>query len=113
MSADTDDLAPSQDYPIRHFALMRETAEALKRSPAQVLDHWYSYQTFGSWTLVVRYKGVPYKLIFDGKEGNFGLHRSATKKHPYDWSEVWPPRAVDGEVSSTLIAEWITAAHHE
>lgn len=107
----TDDLAASQDYPIRHFELMRETAEALKSLPAQVLDHWYSYQTFGSWTLVVRYRGTPYKLIFDGKEGAYGLHRSAAKKHPYDWSQVWQPRAVDGEVGSALIVRWIADAH--
>lgn len=79
----------SQDYPIRHFDQMGRFATALKALPAQVLDHSYSYESFGSWTVTIRYKGWPLRLVFDGRDQEFCLERSTGHKPPYVWSLVW------------------------
>ena len=75
----------AQDHPIAHFERMCRLAHALKALPAQILDHNYSYESFGSWYVVVRYKGVVSQLIFDGRDNHLGLRRSADRKPPYQY----------------------------
>lgn len=84
-----------QDFPIRHFSQLAEIAAELKALPAQVLDHGYSYQSFGSWSTVMRYRGILIRVLFDGKEGELRLQRSASVKPPYDWADASWRRAVD------------------
>jgi hypothetical protein len=72
----------AQDYPIRHFEEMLALSKMLKALPAQVLEHHYSYQSFGSWQATIRCKGIGYRLSFDGKEGLIALERSESRKPP-------------------------------
>ena len=83
-----------QDYPIRHFSQMAEFATELKSLSAHVLDHGYSYDAFGSWSAIVRYRGVPARVMFDGKEGELLVQRSASTNAPYDWEAPCWQRAV-------------------
>ena len=78
-----------QDYPIRHFQEMGRLATLLKGLPAQVLDHDYSYESFGSWSMTIRCNGHPLRVTFDGKEREYHLEKSATPRTPYSWSSVW------------------------
>jgi hypothetical protein len=97
----------AQDYPIRHFEYMAKFAAELKEIPAQVLEHEYRYDAFGSWLLVVRCKGVPLRVVFDGKEGEYRIERSASLEMPYRWeNESWRhPRGSDSEADrANLIA---------
>ena len=77
----------AQDYPIVHFERMGRLAHALKALPAQVLDHNYSYEHFGSWYVVVRHKGTVSQLSFDGRDNHLGLRRSTDRKPPYQYGE--------------------------
>jgi hypothetical protein len=74
-----------QDYPIRHFVWMGEFAAELKSLPAQILDHDYSYESFGSWSAIVRHRGVPFRVLFDGKDGKLLVQRSTSPNAPYAW----------------------------
>lgn len=92
----------AQDYPIRHFATMVEFAAELKALPAQVLDHGYSYESFGSWSAIVRCRGVALRILFDGKEGELLVQRSTSRKAPYDWEAPSWRRAIgSGEALPT------------
>jgi len=98
----------AHDYPIRHFEEMARFATALKALPAQVLEHSYSYDSFGSWTTVVRSKGFPLRVIFDGRESELVLEASQARKPPYNWSvAVWRKATAPGE--SAIGEELLTA----
>ena len=99
-----------QDYPIRHFEQMVSLANALRAWPAQILEHRYYYETMGTWVTVLRYRGVPIKLAFDGREGEVQLQRSASRKPPYDWHDAGRA-AVDSP--ENLSAEQLFAAVRE
>lgn len=73
----------AQDYPIAHFFGMNRLAEALGALPAQILEHRYSYESFGSWSVVLRYKGQTSEISFDGKEQRLALRPSVERKPPY------------------------------
>ena len=75
----------AQEYPLQHFQQMMELAAGLKSLPAQVLDHSYSYEAFGSWWLTLRLKGVVFRIARDGREEELVLQKSKTRKPPYDW----------------------------
>jgi hypothetical protein len=93
----------SQDLPVAHFELMRELASSLKQLPAQLLDHSYSYEGFGSWSLILRFKGRALRCSFDGRDHIITLEQSATRKAPYDWNQqLWVSPPLEG---TTLIAD--------
>ena len=77
----------AHDYPIVHFERMRALAHALKSLPAQILEHSYSGESFGSWYVVVRYKGAVSQLVFDGRDSLLGLRRSGDRKVPYRFGD--------------------------
>lgn len=97
-----------QNYPIRHFEQMGRLATELKALPAQVLEHGYSYESFGSWWTVIRFKGVPFRLSFDGHDGELVLERSASRKPPYNWGDaMW--RKSGGAEGALEVVELIDA----
>jgi len=77
----------AQDYPIRHFEHMTLLASSLKSLSAQVIEHQYHYDSFGSWLIVLRTKGVRLRLSFDGKESAYSIERSDARKPPDTWVE--------------------------
>src|SRR4051812_2606615 len=85
------------DHSIRHMEQMVQLAAALKSLPVQVLGHWYSYESFGSWTMDLRFKGAAFRILRDGKDGVLTLQRSTSKQHPYDWDQLIWERTVDGD----------------
>jgi hypothetical protein len=97
-----------QDYSISHFEQMVRLAIALKALPAQVLDHSYSYESFGSWTTTLRLGGHPLRLLFDGKEREYRLEESTARRAPYSWNMVW--RAAASEVDHQCIIEAVRKA---
>jgi hypothetical protein len=92
----------SQDYPVLHFSRMAEFASALKALPAQVLEHDYSYEAFGSWSMVVRDRCVLLRVIFDGKQRHVAVQRSTSRKAPYVWETPGWEQAVGPEDGSLL-----------
>lgn len=81
----------TEDSPIRHFQEMDMLTTTLKDLLAQVLDHDYSWESFGSWSLTIRYKGRRLRLTFDGKEGAYRLETLTTAQVPHSWSSIWYP----------------------
>ena len=100
----------AQDHPIRHFQEMDRLATTLKGLPAQVLDHGYSYESFGSWSMTIRYKGCPLRLTFDGKEHEYRLEKSATARAPYSWSSIWHRRDLSEDAATPAIIDAIRGA---
>jgi hypothetical protein len=88
----------SQEFPIHHFEKMARLAATLKALPAQVLEHTYSYESFGSWAMIVKHRGQLLRLVFDGKEQEYLLEQSTSPKHPYRWQRLpWHKRATPVE----------------
>ncbi|HEV8394965.1 MAG TPA: hypothetical protein VGQ37_11865 [Vicinamibacterales bacterium] len=102
----------AEDYPIKHLEQMARLATALKSLPAQVLDHWYSYESFGSWAMTLRFRGVALRVLGDGKERQLVLQRSKSKKAPHDWGEtIWRSAGPSGEsVEPSQLIEAIRSA---
>jgi hypothetical protein len=102
----------SQDYPIQHLESMTLLASELKNLPAQILQHQYSYESFGSWAIVLRAKGVRLRIAFDGKESAYSIERSHARKPPDSWSEPRWLEVPGGETFplSALVAAVMEAA---
>lgn len=91
---------------------MKELALGLKALPAQVLDHKYSYESFGSWSLLFRYKGRPFRIVFDGKEEKCALERGVGRKAPYDWQcTLWEKNCATFDLLS--VADLIAVVRDE
>jgi hypothetical protein len=95
----------AQDYPVAHFNGMERLALALKALPAQLLEHQYSYESFGSWWVVLKHKGQAAQVAFDGRDGHLGLRRSADRKPPYSYGAAHTigEGAQFGELSASVI----------
>lgn len=76
------------DYPTRHFQEMSTLCDALKGLPAQLCAHTYSYESFGSWSVTMRCGGVRLRVVFDGRDREYLLQRSESRKSPDTWQEV-------------------------
>jgi hypothetical protein len=97
-----------QNHPIRHFTRMAAFATALKSLPAQVLEHRYSYESFGSWWVTVQYRGISFRVILDGKESQLSVQRSASRKPPHLWADViWQAPSVDADSDLAGVVEVI------
>lgn len=74
----------AQDYPVAHFRGMERLAMALKALPGQLLEHRYSHESFGSWSVVLKHQGDVVQVTFDGRE-HLALRRSPDRKPPYSY----------------------------
>ncbi len=83
----------AQDYPIVHLEGISRLAHALKALPAQILEHHYSYESFGSWYVVLRHEGHISQLVYDGRDDHMGLRRSLDRKPPYNYG---PEQSIGG-----------------
>jgi hypothetical protein len=78
-----------QDWPIVHFQRLAKLGQALKALPAQVLDHHYTYESFGSWSLVLRYQGRVGRVVYDGREDRLTLNWSKDRDPPYLYTSAF------------------------
>jgi len=60
--------------------LMREVAGALATLPAEILEHEYYLQVFGSWYLGFRFEGRLLRVVFDAKDRACWLERRAKRR---------------------------------
>jgi hypothetical protein len=84
----------AQDYPIAHFDFLLRLSSAFEEMPAQLLEHYYSYESFGSWSFEVKYSGNRIKVEYDGKESHLSARYAADRKPPYGfgpWVEIPVP----------------------
>ena len=97
----------AQDYPIVHFDRIGQLARALKPLPAQILEHHYSGESFGSWYLVIRHRGVVSLLTYDGRDFQLTIQRSPDRKPPYRYGseQNLGQGAGFGELDSPAIEE--------
>jgi len=98
------------DHPIRYFEDMLALASAFKQLHAQIQEQSYHYEAFGSWFIVVRYKGIRFRVVFDGRDQEFLIERFTSKKSPDDrtealWRKQSDPsgRVPFSEISDTLM----------
>jgi hypothetical protein len=86
----------AEEHPARHFEQMIRLVERLRPVPAQLLEHVYSYESFGSWSCIVRCGGIPLRIVFDGRDRELVVERSRSRKPPYAWEPpVWRKVAVE------------------
>jgi hypothetical protein len=78
----------AHEHAIAHFYGMAKLSSALEKLPALVLDHQYSSESFGSWSLVLRYKGSVLRLDFDGRENQLEIRRTRDRKPPYHYESA-------------------------
>jgi hypothetical protein len=97
-------MAP-QDFPIVHFGQMTRLARALGQLSAQILEHAYSSESFGSWQITLRYKGKVAEVSFDRRDGVLEIRRSSDRKAPYTFgtAENIGAGGPIGEVDDTMI----------
>jgi len=96
----------SHDYAIAHFESMSRFAAALKALPAQILEHSWSGQSFGSWCVVIRHGGRISQLTYDGREGHLALRHSTDRKPPYSYGAEQSVAGNDlGSLSAAVIEE--------
>jgi hypothetical protein len=96
----------SQDYPIRHFEALAAFAKALKAVPAQILNSAYSYESFGSWSITLRCKGITVRAIHDGRDREVSLQRSRARTPLHEWEEpLWRRPLTSGELDTELQSE--------
>jgi hypothetical protein len=98
----------SQDYPIRHLENLIRLARMLKSLPAQLEEYEYSYSSFGSWWASVRFRGILFRIVFDGRDRECVIERSATDRRPYAWGSPEWSKSVGAE-SDMLNAELVQA----
>jgi hypothetical protein len=58
----------AQDYPIKHFETMTEIAKRLAPLSVLILEHNYSYNTFGSWWFSFRRGEREFRIVYDGRD---------------------------------------------
>jgi hypothetical protein len=89
-----------QEFPTAHFEQMTRLARALEELPVQILGHEYSYESFGSWSLTLRYKGRVAQLVYDGRDDFLALRQCDDRKPPYSFG---PEVAVAGRTGSRVL----------
>ncbi len=80
--------------------------------PAQLLEHHYHCESFGSWELLARFSGNRIKISYDGKEQAFFPRYSADRKSPYSFGrmvemEIYEEDGVLTDSALDLICEYI------
>jgi|WetSurMetagenome_2_1015567.scaffolds.fasta_scaffold70980_5 hypothetical protein len=74
-----------------HFELMIVFSSHLKTLPAEILEHQYSPESFGSWWCKFRKSGKLYRIVYDARDGFIYLENDANNSHisgKADWKEV-------------------------
>ncbi len=80
-----------------HLSTMVDFVAHASEIPAEVREQAYSYDSFGSWRVVLRCKGHVLQVRWDGKARMLGIERARSRKPPFDWEQVatWATEAPD------------------
>lgn len=107
LSAQHDGDLHSDDDHIRHLESLIRLVRMLRGLPARLEDHEYSYASFGSWWVRVRFRGILFRLVFDGRDRELLIERSTTDTQPYAWSSPEWRRTLGAhsEIPSVEIAQ--------
>jgi hypothetical protein len=82
-----------QDYPIKHFEMMTEIATRLAPLSALILEHNYSYKSFGSWWFKFRRSGREFRIVFDGRDDFLYVQDAADGFRDIDYRQLKRPTA--------------------
>ena len=97
----------SFDQTGHHFEMMVRFHAQLSELPAQFLEHHSSFASFGSWWSIIRYKGVPFRIVYDGRDRGLVVEQSEAANPPYAWNRVvWRqiPATEEDLLGSQLLA---------
>lgn len=98
----------TENHQETHFTRMAELASQLRAISAEMLEHEYSYESFGSWWVAVRCCGTVFRICFDGKEQLLYFERSESKKPPYEWRHALADQSgVSGEAAVSDLVQFI------
>jgi hypothetical protein len=99
----------SHDYPIEHFRMMAEVAARLKSALALILEHSYSYESFGSWWFTFKRSGKKFRVAFDGRDKYLSLERGVVadgSKIIGEWQSVNGKKLQGVEFDSLISEVW-------
>jgi len=57
-----------QNYTITHFQMMRDISTKLVPLSAEILEHNYNHEAFGSWWFTFKRAGREFRIVFDGRD---------------------------------------------
>ena len=70
---------------------MAEIAFRLKSISSLILEHSYSYESFGSWWFIFRRTGQKYRVVFDGRDKYLSLESAVVSdgsKTIAEWQSI-------------------------
>ena len=70
---------------VHHFDQMAKALRELEDFSVELLEHHYAPSSFGSWSSVLRHRGIVVRATFDGKDGELVVERSTSSQPPYEW----------------------------
>lgn len=74
----------AQDYSVEHFNLMTGLSSGLACVPAQILEHSYTHEAFGSWWFTLRHSGERLRVVFDGRDSHIAIQKALGA----DWQDI-------------------------
>jgi hypothetical protein len=89
-----------ENYSARHFEMMAQVATEFSALPAQILEHNYNPESFGSWWFTFRRKGRVYRMVFDGRDNFLSLQDAANNFHDMDSRQLKERETLVAEICS-------------
>ncbi len=71
-----------------HLSTMVDFVAHAATIPAEVREQAYSYDSFGSWRVVLWYNGRVLQVRWEGKERTLSVERAGSRTPPFDWEPV-------------------------
>lgn len=71
-----------------HLRAMVDFVDQAARIPAEIRDYTYSFESFGSWTVVLRCEGRLLRVLRDGRDSAVSLERATARTPPFGWEVV-------------------------
>lgn len=80
--------ATPNESAVAHLSAMVDLVGRAGGIPAEVREHSHSYDSFGSWSVVLRCKGHVMRVLWNGKAAEWLVERAQSRKPPYEWQGV-------------------------
>ena len=94
---------------LAYFADMAAFGERTGAIPAEVREHSWSCDAFGSWS-VLRCGGRAVRVLWDGKEDELVVERAVSRTAPYEWQSVASWASKTGTVLGPEVIEAVEQA---